>query len=159
MRSLVACFILLAACDLQPPERRAPAGSAGSAAAPTPPAPADAAVTPTRPTPKPAPAPATAPARVEAEAGSGSAVPSGAGNGPAPSEPCLKVGVHIAQVLIDDEKDPQKKATFAQERTQIVRRASLGCTQNAWPEPARTCFLAAKSVAAIEQCTQLIKPR
>jgi hypothetical protein len=100
MRLHGIAFVVLAACELQPaPPKRLP----------------------------PAKPPAAAPAPVA------SAAPVDAGVAPiavdavptaqqVESDPCVGVGIQIADVLIRDAKDPMQRAALEQERAQIVRR-------------------------------------
>lgn len=147
LASVALAFSLAASlvgCELTPPK---PRGTAGSATPPAPPpgaTVADAGAAPVAP-----------PDRPDAQAGSGSGAGSGAGSGSAVAEPtkeCLEVGVAIAELVISSTEDASQKAALEQDRTRLVRRAAEGCTRDGWSEGARKCFLAAKTVAALEAC-------
>jgi hypothetical protein len=126
---LLAALVLLAACDLQPPPKHKPA--------PTQPGSAAGAPTPTPALPPDAAAPAPDAFDV--------------------TQKCLDVSAHIANVMIEEAKDPSAKAALEQDKTRIIRRAAEGCTRDAWPEAAHTCFMKAETLAAMEICGKDLK--
>ena len=128
--ALVVVLLVAAACELEPPPKQKPAAPA--------PAPAVA-------QPAPAPAPPAAPADAGAPQDDVSA-------------PCMQIGVHFADVWISEAKDPQDKAQLEQERTLLVRRTALACTQGAWSDDVRSCITAAKTRADVQACEKKIVP-
>jgi hypothetical protein len=130
-RKLMLVVALAAsACDLQPPPKNKPAPAA------------------------PSPPPTQAPAPPPPPAGSGSA----AGSAAEVSEACTQVGVHYAEVWIGEAKDAQERAALEQDRSVLVRRASLACTQGGWSDDVKACLIAAKTRAEIQQCQKKIVP-
>ncbi len=131
---LAGLTLSVAACELQPaPKTQPPVVTAGSADAP---AAAAAAAAPAPPVP---PAPS---------------VDAGVAG---PTDECLQISDHIAEVLIREATDPAQKAGLVQDRTKIVRRSAEGCTRDAWPAAAKTCFLTANTVAALQECGKDLK--
>jgi hypothetical protein len=115
--------LLIAACELQPAPRQAPA--------PTAPV--------TDNAPKPAPGDAGPTPHVPADA--------------APvSNDCENIGVHVAQVLIDSAKDASLKANYEQARTKVVLATAEACTSQKWSDEARGCYLDAKVEADVRAC-------
>lgn len=127
---LAGLTLSVAACELQPaPPKKAAVVAAGSAA----------------------PAPAVVPALPAPAAPSVDAGVAG------PTDECLQISDHIAEVLIREAQDPAQKAGLVQDRTKIVRRSAEGCTRDAWPAAAKTCFLTANTVAALQTCGKDLK--
>jgi hypothetical protein len=142
---VLALLLVVAACDLQPPKKKE--------APPPPPPPkvmidagavapvADAAVAVAADAPvvvDAAPVVVTADGDIE------------------PTQECLDVGVHIADVLIEDEKDATKKAALEQDKTNIVKISSRRCTKDGWSEPIRKCFNASRTGPQIEMCAKRV---
>jgi hypothetical protein len=75
---------------------------------------------------------------------------------PTGDDPCLQVGVKIAELIIAATEDPTQKAAYEQDRTKLVKRFSDNCKRDNWPDVARTCFLGAKSTADIEACSRAL---
>jgi len=73
------------------------------------------------------------------------------------SQQCLDVSAHIADVLIQEQKDPSARAALEQDKTKIIRRAAEGCTRDVWPLTAIQCFTKAQTVAAMEICGKDLK--
>ncbi|HEY1557984.1 MAG TPA: hypothetical protein VGF94_24310 [Kofleriaceae bacterium] len=111
---------------------------------------------------EPAPAQPRAPTPVigaGSGAGSGSGTGSGTGSGSAAhdiSDACMQAGVHFADVWINEAQNAQDKAALEQERTLLVRRTALGCTQQAWSDEARACVETAKTRAEMTACEKRI---
>jgi hypothetical protein len=136
---MVLCALCCAACELEPPPKQKPPAPAPAPAAPTPaPAPA--------PAPAPTPPPDAAPQSVTLGAPGDI------------NDACMLVGQHFAEVWIGEAKDAQEKATLEHERTLLVRRTGLACTQGNWTDEARACMTAAKTRDAIQTCQKKIKP-
>jgi hypothetical protein len=70
----------------------------------------------------------------------------------------MQVGMHFADVWINQAKDAQEKATLEQERTKLVRRTALACTIDNWPEEARGCIASATTREAIQVCQKKLAP-
>jgi len=83
-----------------------------------------------------------------------SAAADAAGAGAVGDDACLQIGVKIADIIISATTDPTQKAAYEQERTKLVKRFSDNCQRENWPEPTRTCFMAAKSPADVEVCSR-----
>jgi len=88
--------------------------------------------------------------------GGGSGSGSGAGSVSDVSDACMQVGVHLADVWINEAQNAQDKAALEQERTLLVRRTAVACTQSAWNEEARACVEQAKTRAEISGCEKKI---
>ena len=151
--AFVSIVALLGACELEPPPPRQQA-------------PVRAQTAPVAP----APAPTPPPARTMGEGSAGSAAGSAAeGSGsavPAPpmarndvSEPCLQVGVHYADVWVNDAKDDQERAALDQGRALMVRRTAVACTESAWSDEVRACMNAATHRADLLSCQKKIRPQ
>ena len=69
----------------------------------------------------------------------------------------MQVGVHFAQVWIDESKDDQERATLEQARATMVRRTAVACTQASWSEEMRGCMNAAKKRADTQACEQKLQ--
>ena len=74
-----------------------------------------------------------------------------------PTEECLKIGEHVAQLEIDNAKDAPARATLEQERTNIVLKVSQGCTRVPWSAELRECHLRAKQRSELEPCMKMLK--
>ncbi len=133
MRSLVVLLALAAACDLQPPPKQAPP-------APTTPAPAVAPSEPALP---------ALDAGVAAPVGDAAPTPPDAME---VSDRCVRLGSHVAEVMINEAEDPSKKSVLVQDRARIVRRTAEGCTRDAWNEKLISCYMAAKTQATLQAC-------
>jgi hypothetical protein len=141
LASLLASLVVLAACDLQPAPKSVPAPAANRAAN-EPPPPPPGAVAPTPPAPPPSDAGivrAPADALIDVSAA------------------CVEVGSHVAAILIAEAKDPSQSAALEQGRTKIVRATAEACTRDAWSDAAKTCFLQAKTSAALQVCGTNLK--
>ena len=68
----------------------------------------------------------------------------------------MQVGVHFADVWIDEAQNAQDRAALEQERTVLVRRTALACTKAGWSEEARACVERAKTRAEIAACEKQI---
>jgi hypothetical protein len=68
----------------------------------------------------------------------------------------MQAGVHFADVWINEAQNAQDRAVLEQERTLLVRRTGLACTQGAWSDLARGCVEAAKTRAEIAACEKQI---
>lgn len=73
---------------------------------------------------------------------------------PVGDDPCMQVGVNVAEVIIASVTDPTQKAAYEQERTKMVKRFSDNCRREKWPPNIQGCFLAAKTQAAIDACSR-----
>ncbi|HUJ63806.1 MAG TPA: hypothetical protein VLX92_35140 [Kofleriaceae bacterium] len=132
MKRIGLVLVVIAGCELQPPPKQQPA-----------------------------------PAAKAAEAGSGSAAPApkisnvppeGVPEGvPVVDDACIAAGTKVADVLVNDAKDAQQKATLEEERTQIVRRTELACTQQKWSDEVKGCMAAATTVADLQVCEKKIQ--
>ncbi|CAN5843381.1 hypothetical protein BH11MYX2_BH11MYX2_30210 [soil metagenome] len=134
MRSFVVLALMLAGCELQPPPQKQP-----DVQKVAPPTALDAAVIPVAVVP----ANPLIPPDV---------VPVDAPTKPDVSADCNKVGVHVAQMVIDNAPDPAQKAQMEGERDRIVRKTSEACTQDRWPQVSIDCFIAAKSMPGLQEC-------
>lgn len=65
---------------------------------------------------------------------------------------CLNVATHIAQVLINDARDPGLRSTYEQARATMVRTMAEACTKRSWSEETQRCYLASKTEAAARAC-------
>jgi len=74
------------------------------------------------------------------------------GSGSDVSDACMAVGVHFADVWINEAQNAQDRATLEQERTLMVRRTALACTKAGWTEDARACVVNAKTRAEVSAC-------
>lgn len=131
MRSFVFIALILTGCELQPAPQKQPEPQKVA-----PPA-LDAAVVPDKP------ANPLIPPDV---------VPIDAPDKPDVSAECNNVGVHVAQMVIDNAPDPAQKAQLEGERERIIRKTSEACTQDRWPKPSIDCFIAAKAMAELQEC-------
>ncbi|HEY5950730.1 MAG TPA: hypothetical protein VIV40_34800 [Kofleriaceae bacterium] len=121
------CLVLVAGCEIQPAPKKQPA--------PPPPPPAQEVAKPVEAPP--------------ADAGvAGDAGPPKLEITPA----CVEVGAKVAQVFIDSATDPGQKSIYEQERANMTRKTGEACTTQGWSEPARNCYLAAKTPAQIKAC-------
>jgi len=68
----------------------------------------------------------------------------------------MQVGVHFAEVWIDEAQNAQDRAALEHERTLLVRRTAVACTKAGWSEEARTCVEHAKTRAEISACEKKI---
>jgi hypothetical protein len=68
------------------------------------------------------------------------------------TQPCMDVGVRIADVMISTTIDPSQRAALEQDRVKLVRRTAETCTRDAWPDAARQCFLRATSQVQLQEC-------
>ena len=73
---------------------------------------------------------------------------------PVGADACMQIGVNIAEVIISGTADPTQKAAYEQERTRMVKRFSENCTREKWPDPIKSCFLAAKTQADADHCSR-----
>jgi hypothetical protein len=62
------------------------------------------------------------------------------------------VGIRIAEVLIATTADPGLKASYEQDRTNIVRSTAQSCINGKWDEALRACFMAAKTQEEVNTC-------
>ena len=106
------------------------------------------------PKPKPAPPPPPPPAPVVVaptpDAAVAEAPPVDAGMDV--SDDCVKVGSHVAELLIADAKDAAQKSMLEQEKVKIVRRTAEDCTRRQWSADAIKCFTAGKTMADLHAC-------
>ncbi|HEY4181627.1 MAG TPA: hypothetical protein VGM90_32510 [Kofleriaceae bacterium] len=79
-------------------------------------------------------------------------VPVDAPTKPDVSADCNNVGIHVAQMVIDNAPDPAQKAQMEGERERIIRKTSEACTQDRWPKVSIECFIAAKSMPELQEC-------
>jgi hypothetical protein len=70
----------------------------------------------------------------------------------------MQIGSHFADVWIAEAKDAQDRAQLEQERTVMVRRTAVACTQGAWNDDVRSCVGGAKTRAEIQMCERKIVP-
>jgi hypothetical protein len=70
----------------------------------------------------------------------------------APDDPCLAAGIHFADVVIADAKDPQQRGIMEQERSQIVNRTAHACQTLSWDEHTRACIQAANTTPELQKC-------
>lgn len=139
---LAAVLLLCAACDFQPPPKKAP---------------------PVESPPTNPPAQTIdAPVAVAPSTGSGSDVGSGSGSGLAPrrvesSQACIDAAAKITGLMIDNSKDDMLKAQLEQDRTKTVRRVAEACTKDAWPADVLTCITNAGDMTALQACTQKLR--
>ena len=73
-----------------------------------------------------------------------------------PTQDCLDVAVHFADVLIEDEKDATKKAALEQDKANIVKTTSRRCTKDSWSEAIRKCFNASRTQVQVEMCAKRV---
>ncbi len=138
MRTLA--FVLLAACDLQPPPP-APAANPPPVVAVTAPAPAAAPVAVVEPPTVGASTRASVP-------------PVSIDVTPA----CVETGSHVAEAIIASAKDPQLRASYEQGRTKIVRATAEACTKQHWSPEAQHCYGTAKLEADVRACEAKFPP-
>jgi hypothetical protein len=135
----VLVLLALVACDLQPPKKRVVAQ-----------APADA-LTASPPREIAAP-PETIDAGVQ-DAAVAVLPPDAMVD---PTEECLAIGVRLAQLAIDDMRDPIGKAQLEQERSSTVRKVSQACTAKPWSVEVRACYLKATGRVDAARCGRLL---
>ena len=137
--ALLALLALLAACDLQPPPKKAPPSLA----------PADAAIVAVVPD---APMPVIDAAPVIVDAGTGR---------PAPdamivvTEDCVQVGVEFARVYIATAVDMAERSAAERDQTRMVRKMAELCTIQNWNPDKRTCWLKATTRDAHKKCAEM----
>lgn len=144
---MLSLALLATACEHEPPPKKS------AAAQPTTPnaaQPGNAAPTPPTPSPgtPPGPPPGAPPAAVDA----GVAAPPDAP--PEPSQPCLDMATHLADVMLSEAKDPAQKAALEQDKTKIIRRAAEACTRDAWKPAVLQCFAKATTTEAMQICAR-----
>lgn len=138
MRAAVVLAVL-AACDLQPPPKKAPARLA----------PGDATVVAVV---TDAPAPAIDAAAAIVDAGPGR---------PAPdamievTEDCVQVGVEFARVYIATAVDMAERSAAERDQTRMVRKMAELCTIQNWNADKRTCWLKATTRDAHKRCAEM----
>jgi hypothetical protein len=133
----LAILLVLAACDLQPPPKREQPVAPGDASA------AADAVTAVPPGPPPD----------LVDAGVAKLPPDAMVD---PTQECLDIGVHLAQLEIDHMKDPVGKAQLEQERASTVRKVSQACSSRQWNVEVRACYLKAKTRPETAPCARLL---
>lgn len=143
---IVVFLILVAACDLQPPPPKQKAAASGSAPEP---APTVDALTAAPPPPLP-PREEIVDAGVEDAAVA--VVPVDALE---PSQQCLDIGVHVAQLEIDLERDPRGKAKRVQDQANYVRRVAMACMTRAWSDAVKACYEKARTRDDLRSCIKL----
>ena len=149
---MLSLVLFAAACEHEPPPKKSttaqptPAPGAPSNAAATPPANTPPANTPPGP---PGPPPG---ATVDA----GVAAPPDAP--PEPTQPCLDMGTHLADVMLSEAKDPAQKAALEQDKTKIVRRAAEACTRDKWKPETLQCFAKATTTEQMQVCARDLAP-
>ena len=134
---MLSLALFAVACEHEPPPKK-------SAPTQAPPPPAGSAATPPPNTPPPPPAAVDA----------GVAAPTAADEAPEPSQPCLDMGTHLAEVMLSEAKDPAQKAALEQDKTKIVRRAAEACTRDAWKPSVLECFAKATSTEQMQICAR-----
>jgi hypothetical protein len=123
------CFLLLAACELEPAPKQAPKPvTPPSAAAAPAPAPA--------PTPAPTPPPPPPPLQ----------------------DACTDAAARYMQVQIAEAKDAQLKQNLEIERARTIGRIERGCREQKWGDDITGCYKAAKTVADLQTCTKKLQP-
>lgn len=132
-KSCLPLLALLAACELQPPPKQAPAPRTPPQAA--------------QPVPPPPP-----PTAVQAGSGSGSAALMEV------TDQCVAIGAHIARVIVESTTDPAMRSIYEQERTKMIRSTAEVCTTQKWSPEASACYLATKTAAEIKACEQKFAP-
>jgi len=147
---MLSLVLLAAACEHEPPPKKsAPAQPTNTAAAPANPPPN----TPPPNTPPPGTPPGPPPgAAVDA----GVAAPPDAP--PEPTQPCLDMGTHLADVMLSEAKDPAQKAALEQDKTKIVRRAAEACTRDKWKPETLQCFAKATTTEQMQICARDLAP-
>lgn len=75
-----------------------------------------------------------------------------------PTQACLDVGLRVADMLIENESDPQKKAGLQQEKTRTVQLVAAACTSQRWSDEARACYLKLTKPAEMAGCAKLLRP-
>ena len=140
MKKLSLVFVsLLAACELQPAPKQAPAaGSAVVEAAPTGSAavgvPVGGSAAPPMPHPLPPP-----PHAVQ------------------PTAECQQAAIKVAELLINDA-EPSQKPTIERERTDIVRNTEIACTTMGWTPSALACIAQSKTNNDAHACLEKFPP-
>lgn len=132
VRFLVVLIAFGAACDLQPPPKKAPPAATAPSAVPT-----------------PAPVLPALDAGVAVAPGDAAPAPPDAME---VSDRCVQLGSHVAEVMISEAEDASKKSVLVQDRARIVRRTAESCTRDAWSAQLITCYLAAKTQATLQAC-------
>jgi hypothetical protein len=74
------------------------------------------------------------------------------------SAPCMELGAHYAQVVIDSATDTAQRTIFEQERANLTRKAGEACTTQDWSEAARKCYLATKTPKDVKACEEKFPP-
>ena len=74
------------------------------------------------------------------------------------SQACIDAGVHVADIVIKEVKDPTQRAINEHDRSLMVRRTEQLCTLEAWTEEHRKCVLDAKTVAEWNACGKKFAP-
>lgn len=139
MRRLALSILVLAACDLkpgQPPQK-------GSAAATVTPTPAE-------------PAPATADGEPAPQAFPGQTIDADRPSRATPE--CTAVATHIAKLTLESMTDPDARTRQERVQPRMIRSQAESCTRARWSEAARSCLLAAKTLADTASCQDKLGP-
>ena len=143
---MLSLVLLATACEHEPPPKKsAPAQPAGAPTKPATPPPSNTAPTGTPPGPPPG---------VPVDAGV--AAPPDAP--PEPTQPCLDMATHLADVMLSEAKDPAQRAALEQDKTKIVRRAAEACTRDKWKPETLQCFAKATTTEQMQICARDLAP-
>ena len=134
---MLSLALLATACEHEPPPKKSPTAQT---------------------TPPPSAAPTNAPPANTPPTPPAGAVDAGVvappDAPPEPSQPCLDMATHLADVMLAEAKDPAQKAALEQDKTKIVRRAAEACTRDAWKPAVLQCFAKATNTEQMQICAR-----